>query len=326
MSRRRALALLGGAGLMAVAACEPTIPFVPDPADPPLYARAQFGLASAVSPAPGVVNGGLHAAENRFGTSFTLACTFISFDTTWSDKLDMWRDLGARGKTLALSWGPSKYENTVLLTDVAEGRYQEHVDEVLTGIAAYQLPVVCRWGWEMNGDWSEYSAAYDGEWKGCNDPSEYVAAWRYVVGRARSLGVQNLRWLFCPNGNDVGDYPMEEYWPGADVVDLIGADAYNGFAEWTSFHDLFVGPYKRLALLRPDSEFWVGETGCVESTEPGVSKAGWAHEMFYETRLPLLKAVNYFDEFGSRDWRIQTSSASEEAFATGFRLAAEAAG
>lgn len=290
--------------------------------DQPLYARAEFGLASATPPNRNVVNGGLHESERRLDTIIRLAGSFINFDTRWSDQQVRWDDLGAGGRTVALAWGPTRYEKTVLLSEVAAGKYQDHVDEILSGISSYPHPVVCRWGWEMNGNWSEYAAAYQGEYKGCGDPSEYVAAWRYMVDRSRALRIPNLRWLFCPNGDDVGGNTMEQYWPGADYVDLVGADAYNGFGHWTTFYGLFARPYERLSALKPGSDFWVGETGCIEATQPDVSKAEWAQQMFHETRLPLLRAVTYFDAVGSRDWRIHTSRASQQAFGTGFRLVA----
>jgi len=292
--------------------------------DLPLYARAEFGLASTVSAEPRMVSSGLHAAERRLGVTFASANSYINFDTTWSDKQAGWNKFAAEGRTLVVAWAPIRHSQSVLLSEVAAGRYADHVDEVLSGIAEYPHRVVCRWAWEMNGDWAEYSAAYQGESKGCFDPSEYIQAWRYVVDRSRALRVSNLLWLFCPNGTDVGPYPMEQYWPGQDYVDLVGADAYNGFAGWTSFHDLFAGPYRRLTQLKPATDFWVGETGCVESTTASHSKAEWAHSMFHERRLPRVRAVNYFDDYGSRDWRIHTSEESQAAFTAGFLLANQA--
>src|SRR5664279_259686 len=130
-SRREALALLAatcGVGLLALLTGRQAPEVDSEPEGLPLYARAEFGLASTVSAEPGVVSSGLHAAERRLGTTFAVANSYINFDTNWSGKQPGWDIFGAEGRTLVLAWAPVRHGRSVLLSDVAAGRYVDHVD------------------------------------------------------------------------------------------------------------------------------------------------------------------------------------------------------
>ena len=61
-------------------------------------------------------------------------------------------------------------------------------------------------------------------------PADYVALWRHMH---RYFSVEkkldNLLWVFAPNGVtfDNGTKPPADYYPGADVVDVVGLDWYS---------------------------------------------------------------------------------------------------
>ena len=154
-----------------------------------------------------------------------------------------------------------------------------------------------RWGHEPNGNWYAWAAANPAG----QTPDQYIAAWRYLVGRERKLpGKSNIRWFWCPNATDVRSiegvaYPMEQYWPGDEWVDLVGCDGFNEPTAWTTFDDIFRRPYARISALSK-KPFWIGETGCHEPL-PGQQedKGTWIVNMLRSRAFPNLQVVCYFD-------------------------------
>jgi len=233
-------------------------------------------------------------------------------------------DFARSHRGLHACWMPQKYGTVVTLADIPRGRYDAPIDAMLTGLRAYPGPVVVRWGHEMNGHWSPWSAqyaAYQPGLAGCTSPSEWVAAWRYIVARERALaGPSNVHWFWCaanvdshmPNHGPVV-YPMEQYWPGSQWVDVVGVDGYNNNAPWQSFDAVFGPVYDRISTFAGTTmPWWIGETGCVEPT-PGeirggiaVNKAAWIEQMFGSLLFPHSRplAVHYFNfpnaTFGDR--------------------------
>ena len=284
----------------------------------PLGRRALFGLTGlSTSTAP--VNGVFHASQSLMGVTWPVAGVFYSFDTVWSSHAPELADFAAvSGRTLHLCWQPSRSTTAVLLSDILAGAYDAHLNQMLAGMAAYPYDVVCRWGHEMNGNFFVWSAAYAGPRAGCTNPAQYVAAWRYIVAKARAQAPK-VKWFFCANTNDLGAYPAESYYPGDAYVDVIGFDAYNTYGNWGTPFQTWQPMYNRVIAMNPTAPVWIGETGCKEDAADPNRKAAWAPQMFAETRFARLRVVNYFDALGGADWRFQTSLAATSAFAAGYQ-------
>jgi hypothetical protein len=88
-------------------------------------------------------------------------------------------------------------------------------------------------GSEFNGDWQSYSAF---------DPTVFVAAFRHVAELLKAVSPA-FRIDWCGNAidNQAGHDPFRTDYPGDDVVDIIGVDAYEhpdseiasrGFKQW----------------------------------------------------------------------------------------------
>ena len=83
---------------------------------------------------------------------------------------------------------------------------------------------------EMNGDWIPYGKT----------PNAFKDAYRRFVTLASESGsFERVRWVFAPNGWSAPPHKMAAYYPGADVVDLVGISAYNwgslqAGARWTT--------------------------------------------------------------------------------------------
>jgi cellulose synthase (UDP-forming) len=117
-------------------------------------------------------------------------------------------------------WNWQEMQRSTLLQDIAAGKYNETIDRALRTI--HQITpqkVLLRWGHEM-----EIVGQYP--WS-VADAQAYITAYRYLVTRARQLGIDNIIWIWSPAGNANAIH----YWPGEDVVDIVGISIY-ATPEW----------------------------------------------------------------------------------------------
>jgi beta-mannanase len=125
-----------------------------------------------------------------------------------------------------------------------------------------------------------------------------------VVDRQRAIS-SNVAWQWCVNSLDMGGIPAESYWPGADYVDIMSIDAYNGYGAWASAVKTIKPMYDRLCALDPTAPIWIAELGC-RAVAPGetYSKAQWLSDLFNTTQFPRLTTVMFFNQYRERDWRV----------------------
>jgi hypothetical protein len=104
------------------------------------------------------------------------------------------------------------------LVNVAAGLYDARYRSVAHIIAAPYPKAIIRLGWEFNGGW--YPWAANGR------ILDYIHAFRRIsqIFKAVAKGF-TIDW--CPNLGS-NDFPAENAYPGDDVVDVIGMDAYDG--------------------------------------------------------------------------------------------------
>ncbi len=117
-------------------------------------------------------------------------------------------------------WNWNKMTDATLLQDIVAGRYDATIDRCFKTIQIHSpKPILLRWGHEM-----EMVGQYP--WSVANAKA-YIAAYRYLFDRAKQLGVNNILWVWSPAGNA----NAVEYWPGNDVVDIVGISIY-ATPEW----------------------------------------------------------------------------------------------
>lgn len=132
--------------------------------------------------------------------------------------------------TLCWHWGApdvgSGYENSKKNFDVAKAltpgtrqnrlmmEQMAHVGDLLAVLRDRKVPVLWRPFHEFSGDWF---------WWGKHGPEAFKALWRLMyndyVGRR---GLNNLVWVLGWAGQNVDP----AYYPGRDIVDVVGADIY----------------------------------------------------------------------------------------------------
>lgn len=213
-------------------------------------------------------------------------------------------------------WNPSAGANqpAYTLRRIARGAYDTYVTRWAREAAAYGKPVVLRFAHEMNGSWYPWAAGANG-----NTAADYVAAWRHVWTLFFQAGASNVTWLWSPNVPFAGSAPLASLYPGDAYVDVVGLDGYNWAGiqpgtTWQPFWDIFAAGVTQLRSVtaRP---LVMGEVGC---PEVGGDKAAWVSDMFATLAThPEVRGITWFDFAKEADWRIDSSPASEQAFADG---------
>lgn len=308
MGRRTLLA--GAAGVTALAAT--SVVAAPSAyaaeAQSPLYKRCSFGAHADDEPNPNVyAHFGL---ESITGAKLPRMSWFQDIGEPW--KSTQGADAARTGHSLCIAWAPSAYGSDISFSRILNGELDYLLNNFFVKAAQHPRPVTIRPFWEMNCNSSSSSVDFVNGSKLVNSVEQFKDTWRHLVGLQRQAGASNVKWYFCVNGGDVGNHPMEDYWPGADYVDEMGFDTYNDdWSPWADF-DVKVAPmYGRLAALDANLPISIGEIGCKDYGAPaGQSKASWSEKMFLSTQFPRLKHVEFYNRNQGTDWRIQSSWAS----------------
>lgn len=237
------------------------------------------------------VGGSMTDLESKLGEPLVVVNQFFN----WGDSIKSFiSGLGSRVPLATLE--PWNYS----LSQISSGAADSWLTQVKNDCAAYGKPVYLRPLHEFNGDWYPWSPNSGQE-------AAFKSAWNHLTGILKQAS--NVRIIWCPNADTVNRADPGQCWPGQGV-DIIGFDGYN----WngTSFDNIFANAYSKWAGLG-SQPVWICETGCGESSD----KANWANGLFNSTKFPKIQAVVYFSVNKEKDWRIDSSTASLNAFKIG---------
>ncbi len=245
--------------------------------------------------------------------------------------LDALESVRAQGATPVLTWEPwyapplgtapanAAQQQPFALSRMLAGDHDHRISTWAGALASWGHDVVLRFAHEMNGDWYPWGTGVQG-----NTADEYVRAWRHVHDRFVAAGATNVRWCWAPNvpgsGGDTDAARLADFFPGEDVVDVLGIDGYNwGLPDpplsWTTPAELFGPGLDELRRLGTRLPIVVTETASAESHEPGRSKADWIAQLFdHLSRQGDVRGVIWFQERKERDWRISSSPAAQAAY------------
>jgi hypothetical protein len=151
---------------------------------------------------------------------------------------------------------------------------------------------------EMNGDWVVYGM----------DPTNFKEAFRHFVSVASQGGASGrVRWVFAPNGWSTPPYRMVDYYPGADVVDMVAFSAYNwgssqpGF-RWTTPAETMCAPLNQARSFAHEKPFLVSQTA---SSTIGGDRDAWIADLFqFLVNDPNVVGFLYFNIDKEQDWAI----------------------
>jgi hypothetical protein len=118
---------------------------------------------------------------------------------------------------------------------------------------------------EMNGVWTSY-----GQY---STSDQFKQAYRYILDIFTQKGItrDQVWWVFAPNGYNDPDKPeraFENYYPGDDVVDIVGFSSYNyGYCpdtapywRWESYPEIFEPYISRMQTMAPTKPIIIAET------------------------------------------------------------------
>ncbi|MGY0005400.1 glycoside hydrolase family 26 protein [Micromonospora sp. I033] len=198
------------------------------------------------------------------------------------------------------------------LSRITAGDFDPYLRSWAQGIRSLGYPVAIRLAHEMNGDWYPWSEASNG-----NRPGEYVAAWRHVHDLFRAAGVTNVTWVWSPNARwDASQPKLSGWYPGDHYVDWVGVTGYYGIGAYTDYRsfDSIFGPTITEIRGFSGKPLVITETGASDATG---RKAEWITDAFRALpRHPDIIGLIWFEVDKELDWRIVSSPAVAQAFAT----------
>lgn len=159
---------------------------------------------------------------------------------------------------------------------------------------------------EMNGNWVPY---------GSSDPAFYKAAYQRVrqIFDAEGVPSTSIKWVFAPNGHSSIGWPeFEAYYPGDDLVDVIGFSSYNygyhsqnPYKKWETPDELFTPFIDRINLMAPGKPIIVAQTGTTGYGPNGYSislKNQWLDDAYTLLSDHGVFGVMYYSANNVYDW------------------------
>jgi hypothetical protein len=156
--------------------------------------------------------------------------------------------------------------------------------------------------------------------------ADYVAMYRYVVGRLRALGVDNVVYVMGFMGFERWATLVDDIYPGDDVVDWIAYDPY-GFREHETFDMILNDPagngwpgfYDWATEKSPGTPIMLGEWGFDLQSNDRAADIVAAAPTILRSEFPMIKALVYWNDIGRTvDARLSGGAANAAAFARSF--------
>jgi hypothetical protein len=296
----------------------------------PLAATAAEPAPSATAAAPTGFRLGAHVDR---GAATDAAAAVAGFEEALGRPLDVHRwysrwddvqpaqpvlDSVARGRTPLLSIWPKRLDGSVVSwATIASGAVDADIRAQAAGVAALGVPVYLSLHHEADIA------------QGWGTPAEYRAAWRHYVQVFRGAGVGDVRWTWIVTPGSFGSAPStagaDAFYPGDDVVDRVGLDAYNWYgcaagkpATWRSVAEV-VGPFRRWATEHGRTPLLAELGSAVDPADPG-RRAAWLTEaVAYLGAWPGLDLVSLFEGTGTCAWAVAGAPADRAALAAAVR-------
>ncbi|WP_209425064.1 glycosyl hydrolase [Pararhodobacter sp. SW119] len=284
------------------------------PACATLIAALATSAAAQVAPLPpGDIPFGVYDPPGNFARTdgVTIEHLFLPWeDVALASLVDAADYATARGRVLLVTLEPWTWVRNERSTPAAlregifSGAYDPNVLSICAVLGQLPVPVTFRWGHEMEDDRGQFI------WAGWS-PAAYIAAFRRVIDLCRSVA-PGISIMWSP----LGEEGMQDYWPGADYVDLVGLSVFGyqpadraWFGRDRTFSEILEPRYARAVPFgRPIVVAELGYSGTTDYV------AAWEAEVrAVGDRFPDLVGVVLFnypevypwpDGLGQPDWRV----------------------
>lgn len=209
-----------------------------------------------------------------------------------------------RGLTPIVSLEPQEWGQRGeggFLQAIVRGEYDNYFRQWASGAKESGTKLFLRFGFEMNGDWFSWGA----------QPEAFRAAWLRAHRIFKEVGADNVHWMFSPNilwAERSVERDLAPYWPGDEVVDVIGLDGYNfgdhhdEWHKWQSFDEVFSRTID--AVEHWGKPIYISEIGCADDPR----KATWISNFLEKVSSdPRIHGFVYFNHYNPRkaepNWR-----------------------
>ncbi len=150
------------------------------------------------------------------------------------------------------------------------------------------------------------------------DPAGYRAGYRRIrqAFLDAGLGPDHVRFVFAMNGEStVGSY--RDYYPGDEVVDIIGFAKINRGDPWRDYDETFATHIREMqSQVSLDKPILVTQT----ATVGGSGRADWLDDMFSGLLSESqVIGANYFNKSKDHDYRVIVGSSVDPNFRAGYR-------
>jgi beta-mannanase len=227
------------------------------------------------------------------------------------------QNVAAMGATPMITWEPWAGSGPdpawSLRSAILSGAHDDYIDAWARGLSAYDKPVLLRFAHEMT-DQPQYpwAVGING-----NTASDYIGAWRHVRAIFKRYPTSNVKWVWSPQmlgdaSETAHDARFRSVYPGDDLVDWVGLDAYNtgpnldwGAPRWRSLAEVLSTPYAAITAIS-NKPVLLAEVG---SSENGGSKADWITAALGTDlpRFPRIRALVWFDIVKEDAWTLHSS-------------------
>lgn len=260
--------------------------------------------------------------EKQLDFKFQFLITYAAFDTKFNtaELQKIYND----NRVLMVALQPWWYgkKNDTSLIGLIQGKYDSILRVWARQFKNLGDPVFVRFGNEMNGDWSTWSAWYTGK-----DTDIYKMAWEHVYNLFKAEGANNVIFVFNPHDRSFPNFKWNNYllyYPGDKTVDWIGLTGYNNGTSyaadvWRDFDAIYDPLYREYMHYFPDKPFMITE---FSSNEEGGDKAAWIRQCFQHmaTRYPNIKIAVWFNQVdGKWLYNLDSSPRSFAAFKEGLK-------
>ncbi len=208
-------------------------------------------------------------------------------------------------------------EPWVDLKEIAKGAYDNVLRNYAQKCKEWGDEIRIRFGHEMIHD--DNPSTY-GWYPWQDKPVEYKEAFKRIYNVFQEVGANNVKFVWSPNNYLDNNTPptlevLEKYFPGINYVDWLGIDGYNWGSAQDTFDKLFHIVYFILTThteIFGNKPIMLGEFACAE----GDFKPKWIEEALKKLKeeYTKIKAFYWFNITKEKDWRIESSPESLEAF------------
>jgi hypothetical protein len=231
------------------------------------------------------------------------------------------RSIEESGALPIVTWEPmfldsEKHERMITAESIIAGKYDSYLQRFARQSRQFGKPYLIRFAHEMN--LSRYHWGGSAQEFGPESAEKFRAMFRHVVEVFRAQQANNVGWVFCPNADSVPAAVWNQiasYYPGNDVVDIVGLDGYNwgttqtraanGWdSEWRTFESIFTAPLQELKQVAPGKPAAIFETS---SASEGGNKEEWVLAALDSAKSLGLTALVWFELNKEIDWRLETN-------------------